>query len=125
MTKKKTTRLAAIVGLNIAARRKAKGWTQAKMAEYYEISSDSLSRMERGFIAPRFSRLEPLAALLDCTVADLFRIPDDLQAESTFSQTDTPCDLTTLDPKHKILEHAERIVFLTKMMNETPNTGAK
>jgi len=35
MTKRKTTRLAVIVGMNIAMRRKNMGWTQAHMAELY------------------------------------------------------------------------------------------
>lgn len=72
MPRKSKQRLAVLVGANIAARRKLKGWNQAQFAERLGIGADSLSRMERGLTAPRFSTLEVMAETLDCAVADLF-----------------------------------------------------
>ena len=47
--------------------------TQAELAERLDMGGDSLSRIENGIVAPRFQRLEEIANLLDCAVADLFR----------------------------------------------------
>lgn len=73
MTGRKNQILAAIVGTNISRRRKELGLTQAEMAEKLNMGGDSLSRVENGLIAPRFQRLEEMAAVLGCAVADLFR----------------------------------------------------
>ena len=64
--------LAAIVGENILMRRKRRNLTQEKLAEMVGIGQQSLSRMEKGHIAPRFDRLQELANALGCTVAALF-----------------------------------------------------
>lgn len=77
MPERKKQRLSAIVGANITARRKLKGWNQADFAERLGIGADSLSRIERGHVAPRFQTLEKMAALLECTVADLFHTSED------------------------------------------------
>ncbi len=47
--------------------------TQEQFAEYLEIGQNSLSRMEKGVIAPEFSRLPKIA----CTVAELFFLPSE------------------------------------------------
>ena len=77
MTAKKNQNLTAIVGANISRRRKKLGLTQAEMAEKLNIGGDSLSRVENGVVAPRFQRLEEIAAVLGCPVADLFRQASD------------------------------------------------
>lgn len=76
-TIRKKYTLAVTVGQNIAQKRKTKGLTQAEMAEQLGIGADSLSRTEKGSIAPRFPRLEHIAAILGCAVADLFRTAND------------------------------------------------
>ena len=73
MSPRKMQTLAAIVGTNISNRRKAIGLTQAAMAEQLDMGGDSLSRIEKGLVAPRFQRLANIATILDCPVADLFR----------------------------------------------------
>ena len=73
MSSRKIQNLAAIVGTNIAQRRKAVGLTQDQLAEKLNISGASLSRIENGMAAPRFPRLEELAEILNCHIADLFR----------------------------------------------------
>ena len=77
MSTRKIQTLAAIVGTNISNRRKKIGMTQAALAEMLEIGSDSLSRVEKGLVAPRFQRLANIAMTLDCSVADLFRTSSD------------------------------------------------
>ena len=85
MSTESDPKLASIVGAAIASRRKQRGLTQASFAELLDITQDSLSRMEKGIIAPKFSRLRSIADALDCSVADLFRQLDDparVKAES-------------------------------------------
>ena len=53
--------LAMQVGAVIAPRRKQMGLTQVQLATRLGITQDSLSRMENGAIAPKFSRLPELA----------------------------------------------------------------
>lgn len=73
MNSKDVSKLAAQVGRVMARRRKMCGMTQAMLAEKLGITQDSLSRMEKGVMAPKFSRLPEVAHFLDCRVADLFR----------------------------------------------------
>lgn len=73
MVSRKVLKLSALVGGNIARRRKQLGMTQDALAEALKISGSALSRIESGQAAPRFSRLEDLAEILQCRVADLFR----------------------------------------------------
>lgn len=75
-----TQHLARTVGANIARRRRHCGMTQAELAEKLGTGADSLSRIEKGVVAPRFGRLEQIARELHCSVADLFRTPDDTLA---------------------------------------------
>lgn len=76
MLSRKVLKLSALVGGNIVRRRKQLGMTQDALAEALKISGSALSRIESGQASPRFSRLEELAEILECQVADLFRSPD-------------------------------------------------
>ena len=69
-------RLARLLGVNIAYRRNLLGITQEALAERVGVGAVSLSRMEKGVIAPKFERLQVFADVLGCSVADLFRLPD-------------------------------------------------
>ena len=64
--------LTEVVGHNILIRRKKRKLTQEALAEIVGIGQQSLSRMEKGKIAPRFERLQNFAEALGCAVADLF-----------------------------------------------------
>lgn len=77
MADRKVQELASVVGENICRRRKAMGMTQSQLAELMDIGPDSLSRIEKGVVAPRFPRLVEIAKILDCPVADLFRMAGD------------------------------------------------
>jgi len=63
----------ASFGAIISERRKILGLSQELLAERVDISQESLSRMEKGLIAPRFERLRLFAEALKCSIADLFR----------------------------------------------------
>lgn len=65
--------LSKLIGVNIQERRKKLGLTQESLAEKIGVGQQSLSRMERGDIAPKLERLPEVAATLQCSVADLFR----------------------------------------------------
>ena len=72
----KASKLTEIVGYNILNRRKKRKLTQEALADMVGIGQQSLSRMEKGKIAPRFDRLQRFAEVLGCTVADLFKEED-------------------------------------------------
>jgi transcriptional regulator with XRE-family HTH domain len=74
VTSRRIQSVAAVVGANISSRRKLLGYTQAELAEKINMGPDSLSRIEKGIVAPRFQRLADIAAALDCSIADLFRM---------------------------------------------------
>ena len=74
MACRKIQDVAALVGGNITARRKLLQYTQAELAEKLNMGPDSLSRIEKGVVAPRFQRLADIAAALDCPIAELFKM---------------------------------------------------
>lgn len=73
-----TPKFSTLVGKNIQMKRKKMGLNQAEFAEQIGIGQQSLSAMERGEIAPKFERLPIIAEQLCCPVADLFRLPSDM-----------------------------------------------
>ncbi len=74
---KKQPEITTVVGNNIRAIRTTRGLTRERLAELLGISSNALLKVEQGNIAPRFKRLEHMAAILECSVADFFIVPDD------------------------------------------------
>jgi DNA-binding XRE family transcriptional regulator len=73
--------LAKIVGASIAVRRRMMGMTQEELAGILDITTDTLSRMEKGRFAPKMGRLPDIANALKCSVADLFREVDATAAD--------------------------------------------
>ena len=71
------TDIAKQLGATIAEKRRSLGLTQAQLAEKLDIGQDALSRMEKGKISPKLTRLPDIAEALDCSVAELFRIGDE------------------------------------------------
>ncbi|MCL6687766.1 DNA-binding transcriptional regulator, XRE-family HTH domain [Pseudomonas citronellolis] len=61
------------VGAAIANRRRAKGLTQAQIAEGIGVEKETISRMENGVISPTLHRLGQIAEILECPLSDLFR----------------------------------------------------
>jgi transcriptional regulator with XRE-family HTH domain len=64
-------KLAVAIGRKIAARRKARGWTQSQMAESLGVGYEAVSRMERGSILPTISKIIQVAEALDCPIDEL------------------------------------------------------
>ncbi|MBQ2761867.1 MAG: helix-turn-helix transcriptional regulator [Mailhella sp.] len=115
MKEEKRNSLARRVGANIAAYRKLKGWTQAQLGEILGIGTDSLCRIERGTMAPRFQRLEDIAKALGCSVSDLFRTPEEIldsyELRSEYTDKKLPLDIPTT-----IAKLSEQILFLSKQI---------
>lgn len=111
MEQHRRQRLATIVGANIAALRKMKGWNQIDLAERLGIGADSLSRMERGLVAPRFSRLELIANALGCSVAELFMTQEDREKLGHISLSYSEIDTCT---KREVTLMAQKIIQLMK-----------
>lgn len=111
----KSKSLARRVGANIAAHRKLKGWTQAQLGEILGIGTDSLCRIERGTMAPRFQRLEDIAEALGCSVADLFRTPEEILEQ--YKRIDEKYSKSIpLDIPATIAKLSEQILFLSKQI---------
>jgi len=65
--------LAARVGKAIAERRRARGLTQAQLAEMIDLEQEAISRWERGTRVPTLYRLQQLGDALDCPVDELLQ----------------------------------------------------
>ena len=83
MTGKEENRLEKLLGKAIAERRAALGMSQFDLAERLGIAPASLSRIENGLAAPRFSRLEEIAEILDCPVSVLFRSTEETLTDTS------------------------------------------
>lgn len=57
--------LATIFGTNLRHHRKAKHLTQAQLAEQASLSTEMVSKIERGIAAPSFTTIEKLSEILD------------------------------------------------------------
>ena len=78
-------------GLCLRRLRDERGLTQQQLADMIDKTSDGISQMERGVIAPSFETLEPLAKALGVPVRDLFSIGE---AETSPKRTRLLADLT-------------------------------
>ncbi|WP_078041041.1 helix-turn-helix domain-containing protein [Burkholderia cenocepacia] len=65
--------LASRVGAAIAEIRRARGLTQAKLAEMIDLEQEAISRWERGMRAPTLYRLQQLSDALECSVDQLLQ----------------------------------------------------
>ena len=105
--------LQKVVGQTIAKRRQSLGISQFELAERLNIAPASLSRIENGLAAPRFSRLEEIAEILDCPVSVLFRMND----ETLKNTSDTIAELVGSLPPEKqkiVLDMVSHLVFALK-----------
>ena len=118
-----TTELAVVVGRNISTARRRLGLTQAQLAERLDIGQDALSRMEKGLIAPKMGRLRELAAALGCSVADLFREPEEGERERAAAIVDM---LRPLSPQAQeaILEAVAQMARVMKQGGESTSLPA-
>ncbi len=69
-------------GQFIAENRRARGLTQLQLAEALHVTDKAVSKWERGLSFPDVTLLEPLAAKLELTVAELMACRRQESAES-------------------------------------------
>lgn len=62
----------SVLGRNIAEERKKLGMNQRELAHELGITQDALSRIEKGKMAPKMSRLEDFATVFKCPISRLF-----------------------------------------------------
>ena len=65
-----------MVGGRISERRRSAGWSQARLAERVNVSTETISRLETGATMPSLTRLAAIARALDVDLPDLFRRDD-------------------------------------------------
>jgi transcriptional regulator with XRE-family HTH domain len=63
--------LARKLGANIAARRKARKWSQEDLAERLGVASETISRFERGATLPSLLTLQRLGQILRSPIVQL------------------------------------------------------
>ncbi|WP_127599887.1 helix-turn-helix transcriptional regulator [Nitratireductor alexandrii] len=61
----------------LAERRKAAGWTQGELAERVSVSRKSVNTIENGIFIPSTVLALKLADALDCSIHDLFALPNE------------------------------------------------
>lgn len=66
--------LAEIIGKNIKARRKAKGWTQQMLGKAVSgfVCNSAVSKWEAGTFCPSAEALLQVSRAFGCTIDDLF-----------------------------------------------------
>ncbi len=87
-----------IVGKNIAEQRKKIKLSQKELAAKLNITHDAMSRMERGKMAPKMSRLHEVANALQCSVSSLFQISSPSIQEKALAIAET---LESLSPEQQ------------------------
>jgi transcriptional regulator with XRE-family HTH domain len=70
--KKTGTSLAVVVGKNIHACRKQSGMTQNELAQELGVEVETVSRYERGVLAPSFPQIEKICAVFNVAAWVLF-----------------------------------------------------
>ena len=67
--------IAKIVGNNLKAARRAKGYTQKAVAEKMYMTQQQYSRFENGVFELKYGQILRLCELLDMTPNELFDVP--------------------------------------------------
>lgn len=75
--------LSILLGKNIVSIRKKRGLTQRALAEKLLISSDAMVCIEKGRNAPKMSRVQEIADILECSVVELFKSDEEIIKEKT------------------------------------------
>ena len=73
---RKTPNLSSYLGQNIKRRRLEEGLSQAKLADFLNISPQAVSKWERGTALPDIDLLIPLANIFSVTVDELLEKND-------------------------------------------------
>jgi len=105
------------VGITIAARRKAKGLTQAQVAEIMGVEKETISRMENGVISPTLPRLQQLAEILECSPSDLFQSREASADEQALSISEMIQDLP-VNERALVVSFVSEVVKVLKARTE-------
>jgi len=73
---------ASYTGEKISALRREKGLTQQELAVLLHVTNKAVSKWERGKNYPDLSLLQPLAAVLDTTIAELLGVEQPITEEA-------------------------------------------
>lgn len=79
MPRRADSSLTRSIGDSVRSRRAALGWTQEQLAEASGIRPATISRIERGHLAPSLAVLQELARALGTGVGDLVGGPPGIQ----------------------------------------------
>jgi len=105
---------------NIAAQRKALGFTQAVLAERLGVDTETLSRFERGKHLPSLATLERLAGILRITVAELLNEATPTPLDDAVLLTTWLDGLTKADRDFVITQLQETCSHLKQGSNISP-----
>lgn len=61
-----------LIGARIAALRKERNLTQARLAESMDVTTETISRLERGVSMPSLKTLEHISNVMDVPLKDIF-----------------------------------------------------
>jgi transcriptional regulator with XRE-family HTH domain len=61
------------LGRRVATLRREAGLTQAALAEMVDVTTETISRLERGAVIPSLERMEQVGAALNVELFELFR----------------------------------------------------
>ena len=115
--------LAERLGRNVKKLRTAGAMTQARLAEVADLTSDEVSRIERGAREPRFETIGRLAEALGVDAEVLFaKSPDDTSPVSRSAENDRLAKLVAgLSPAV-----SEAVVRLCRTLEaEQPSSGKR
>lgn len=99
---KKRSSLMVIVGINIRAARKIKGFTQSDLAQSLGVETETISRYERGLLAPSFPQLEKLCKVLSTPAWLLFSDGESAPDAQAVSISELLKGLTTRDVEYVV-----------------------
>ena len=98
--------------------RKARGLTQAGLAEQLHVTDKAVSRWERGIGLPDINTLEPLADALGLSLSDLMHCHDPEQDRETTATPRIPPTLCVLkETSSRCSADVERLHFTTRLIS--------
>ena len=110
---KGTTEIQKQLGKNIAIARKKAGITQEQLAERIDVQTLSISRIERGSVAPSLSTISKIAKILNIPITRLFI---NSQITQNIAQDITDL-LTTLSENHRTFIYPEVPFFISRIQS--------
>ncbi len=114
-----------MLGENIRAARKAKGWSQQVLAEKLDSTASYVTRIETGKINPSISVMEKIADFLECSLDQL--VKGDLNAQVNVQDKNAIERLRlleTLDPDERSALYKIIDIALTKKKIQDLTRGA-